>query len=136
MNQAPLPKEAENDGAAVGLLEAPTPSRGDCRSDTVLELSDRYQPSLLRRTLNIDPWNLKRKHVAKRPARATTRKSPQTAFFKLPQITPPTVTPSSPQTINDCRLQLERPDGARLIFTLPMLDASTINLLCSDFLRI
>ena len=57
----------------------------------ILELSDRYEPSLLRRILNIDPWKLKRNQVAKRPMRTTTRTSPQTAFFKLPPIAPPPV---------------------------------------------
>jgi hypothetical protein len=37
--------------------------------------------------------------------------------------------------IKDCRLLLERPDGARLTLTLPTLDLASINQLCVDFLR-
>jgi hypothetical protein len=101
----------------------------------ILELIDRYQPSLLRRVLNIDPWKLKRLQLSTGSIQAAARKSSQTAFFKLPQLAPPPPAASSSSQISDCRLELERPDGARLIFTLPGLDVSTINLLCSDFLR-
>lgn len=100
-----------------------------------LELSRRYPPSLLRRVLKIDPWRLNKELAVKRSSRATARESPPPAFFKLPEMAVSPVNPSSPQTINDCRLQLERPDGARLTFTLPALEISAINLLCFDFLR-
>jgi hypothetical protein len=107
----------------------------DDLKQAINELLDRYQPSLLRRILNIDPWKLKRIQLSTCSTQAATRKSPPTAFFKLPPVTPPPTASATSQIINDCRLQLERPDGARLIFTLPSLDVSTINLPCSDFLR-
>ena len=113
-------------------LRQPLP---DELKEAVLELSRRYPPSLLRRVLKIDPWRLNQELAVKRSSRATARKSTPAAFFKLPDMAASPVNPSSPQTINDCRLQLERPDGARLTFTLPALDISAINLLCSDFLR-
>lgn len=100
-----------------------------------LEMAQRFPASLLRRVLNIDPARLKKQSPGKRSSRVTARNSSSPAFFKLPNPTPETDVARPPQTINDCRLQLERPDGARLIFTLPALDASAINRLCADFLR-
>jgi hypothetical protein len=46
------------------------------------ELSRRYPPSLVGRVLKLDPRRLKR--FLQRPAHASTRKKPQTAFFQLP----------------------------------------------------
>ena len=59
--------------------------------------------------------------------------SARRAFFHLP---PPAVSdPTPPQsTLPSYRLQLERPDGARLTLTLSALDAATINSLCERFL--
>jgi hypothetical protein len=66
----------------------------------------------------------------KSPSRLTAS-TKQTTFFELP------VTACLPTTesIKDCRLLLERPDGARLTLTLPALDLASINQLIVDFLR-
>lgn len=100
-----------------------------------LKMARRYPPSLVRRVLKLDPSRLKVQPPAKSSPRATARKSLPPAFFKLPD---PATFPSQSSTSyspGDCRLVLERPDGSRLILTLPAFDAPAIKLLCADFLR-
>jgi hypothetical protein len=102
--------------------------------DAALEMSRRYPSSLLRRILKIQLCRLMPK--AKTNARRSKRRQPQTAFFKLQ---PPAASLGAesliPQSSTGCRLQLERPDGARLSLTLPSLDAAALHALCADFLR-
>ena len=99
------------------------------------DLSRCYPPSLVGRVLKLDPSRLK-KFLLKRPARTSTRRKPQTAFFQLPTELPlPEAGSSSPQRPAGCRLQIERPDGSRLTLTLPSLDLVSISRLCADFLR-
>jgi len=115
-----------------------------------LEMTRRYPPSLIHRILKLDPSRLKNKAAAKRsartavtkkklatkrPTRTAVTKSPPPAFFQLPTMAALPLDSSPPQTQPPCRLQLERPDGSRLTLTLPAFDASTIKLLCADFLR-
>lgn len=102
--------------------------------DAALEMSRRYPSSLLRQVLKIQLCRLMPK--AKTNACRSKRQQPQTAFFKLQ---PPAASLSAesltPQSSTDCRLQLERPDGARLSLTLPSLDAVALHALVADFLR-
>ena len=102
--------------------------------DAALEMSRRYPSSLLRQVLKIQLCRLMPK--AKTNARRSKRQQPQTAFFKLQ---PPAVSlgaeSSTPQSSTASRLQLERPDGARLSLTLPSIDAAALHDLCADFLR-
>jgi len=99
------------------------------------DLSQHHPPSLVGRVLKLDPSRLK-KLLIKRSARTSVRKKPQAAFFQLPtEINLPEVGPSLPQGLTYCRLQIERPDGARLTLTLPPLDLASIHRLCADFLR-
>lgn len=101
----------------------------------ILELSPRYSPSILRRVLKINPWKLKRAPTVASASRVSARRSTTTAFFKLPDPTiTPTLSPSS-RTINDCRLQLERPDGTRLCLTLPAHDLSIIQMFAAELLK-
>ena len=101
--------------------------------DAALEMSRRYPSSLLRQVLKIQLCRLMPK--AKNNARRS-KPQQQTAFFKLPQPAASLDAESlTPQTSTACRLQLERPDGARLSLTLPSLDAATLSALCADFLR-
>jgi len=115
-----------------------------------LEMARRYPPSLVHRILRLDPSRLKNKATAKRSARTAATKNrrvakrytrtagtklPSPAFFKLPTTAALPVDFSPSQPLSPCRVQLERPDGSRLTLTLPAFDASTIKLLCSDFLR-
>jgi len=112
-------------------LRQPLPP--DLRQE-VIAISQRYPGMLLRRILKIDPWRLSRS-MAKKPARAATRKKQQTTFFKLPTNAVLPEPLQAPFSATDCRLQLERPDGARLTLTLPGLDLALINRLAADFLR-
>jgi hypothetical protein len=100
----------------------------------VVGASQKYPGLLLRRVLKIDPWRLN-KSMAKKPAPAATRKKQQTAFFKLPADAVLPVPASAAPASADCRLQIERPDGARLTLTLPALDLVSITRLAADFLR-
>ena len=98
-------------------------------------LSRPYSPSLVGRVLKIDPSRLK-KLLIKRPARPSTRKKPQAAFFQLPtEIALLEAEAPLQQRPLDCRLQIERPDGSRLTLTLPSLNLVSISRLCADFLR-
>src|SRR5215831_13760319 len=86
------------------------------------DLSRRYPPSLVGRVLKIDSSRLK-KFLLKRPARTSKPKKPQTAFFQLPtELALPEAGSSLPQRPVGCRLQIERPDGSRLMLTLQSLD--------------
>src|SRR5262249_26523778 len=95
--------------------------------DAALEMSRRYPPSLVRRVVELQLCPLTQKE--KTNARRSKRQQPQTPFFKFqPQaasLGAESLTPqsSTPQSSTDCRVQLERPDGARLSLTLPSLDA-------------
>ena len=115
-----------------------------------LVMTSRYPPSFVHRVLKLDPSRLKikaavkrstrtavkkKKLPARRPTRTAATKLPPPAFFQLPTTAALPVDSLPPQTPPPCRLQLERPDGSRLILTLPIFDASTIKLLCADFLR-
>jgi hypothetical protein len=99
-----------------------------------IAISQRYPRSLVRRVLKVDPWRLN-KSLAKKSAHAATRKKQQTTFFKLPidPVLPESL--ASTKSATDCRLQLERPDGARLSLTLPRLDLDSITRLADFFLR-
>ena len=97
----------------------------------VLEMTQRYSPSLVRRVLKLDPWRLK-KLAAKNPA----PNLPQLAFFTLPHESAfSQQEASTPKHLTAGHLQIERPDGSRLILRLSALDLPSINCLCAEFLR-
>lgn len=99
----------------------------------VLEMTRRYSPSLVRRVLKLDPWRLK-KLAAKTPAH--TQNLPQTAFFTLaPELAFPQSESAELHNLSGCRLQIERPDGARLTLMLSALNLLSINQICAEFLR-
>jgi hypothetical protein len=99
-----------------------------------IDISRRYPRALVRRLLKIDLWRLS-KPTSKKSAPAAGHKKQQTAFFTFPTyaVSPDQGVTSSITT--DCRLQFERPDGARLTLSLPKLDLVSINRLAADFLR-
>jgi hypothetical protein len=69
----------------------------------VIEISRRYLPSLVRRTLKLDPRRLKT-GPAKKPGQS--RHQPQTAFFKLPpEVARTELGSAAPPNHGDCRLQ-------------------------------
>lgn len=88
----------------------------------------RLHPSSLRKSAQTVP-------TPALPAKATRKPVASTppAFYSLP-ATVPLAEPRSP-TATECRLVLERPDGARLTLTVPKLDATSLSSLCADFLR-
>jgi hypothetical protein len=101
--------------------------------EAAMEMSRRYQPSLVRRILKIDPWRLKRAAGNKS---ARTRKKPSVEFFTLPpDAALPAAVSAAPCATANCRLQIERTDGSRLTLTIPALDLPALQGLCSDFLR-
>jgi hypothetical protein len=95
----------------------------------VVKISSEISRAQIRNILKVDPWRLLEQK--KKSSRRSTAHTNQTTFFELP------VTAGLPtaESIKDCRLLLERPDGARLTLTLPALDMVSINQLCIDFLR-
>lgn len=98
--------------------------------EAIVKLAQQYSPALIRRLFKIDPWRINGSITAK-PAPAQNK--PAATFFELPISAPAPVS-----TTNDapgCRLQLERPDGARLTLTLPALDLGLVRAFCVDFLR-
>lgn len=109
------------------------PIPDDLRQATI-EITRRHPPALVRQVLKLDPWRLQRR-ATKRAAPALAPKKPQPAFFNFPTVAALPDPLSPPHTASGCRLQLERPDGARLTLSLPALDLSSINRLAADFLR-
>src|SRR6266542_3946123 len=90
-------------------------------------MSRQYPQSLLRQVLKIQLSRLMPK--AKTNAHRSKRQQPQTAFFKLqPPAASLGAESLTPPSSTDCRVQLERPDGARLSLTLPSLGLQMINL--------
>ena len=100
----------------------------------VVKISRQHPYGLVRRVLKIDPWRLNGPKTEKSAPVAAPKKQ-HTAFFTLPPdaVLPGSISgaPSQP----DYRLQLDRPDGARLTLTMPALDLVSTRQICDDFLR-
>ena len=100
----------------------------------IAKICRRHPYGLVRRILNIDPWRLSRT-AAKKSSQLTSRKKGPATFFTLPaDLLLPDHTSPAP-SLSDCRLQLDRPDGARLTLTLPAGDLALTRQICADFLR-
>jgi hypothetical protein len=99
--------------------------------EAIAQLARHHSPTLLRRILKVDPWRMigstNRKAVS-------ARKKNTAAFFHLP----PEISAPAPRLTTTAaagfRLQLERPDGARLTLILPALDLGHLRQFCADFL--
>lgn len=100
--------------------------------EAVIKLARQYPPALIRLALKVDPWRLSGSMTGK-PASA--RNKPAAAFFQLPIELSAPAPGSTAIDATAFRLQLERPDGARLTLTLPALDLGSVRQLCVDFLR-
>jgi hypothetical protein len=98
------------------------------------DLLDHYSASMVCRVCGINLRTLRRRSSTK----ASTRRSAPSApdFFPL-SLTPPQpdISSSPQQAQTNCRLLLERPDGARLSISLPSLTEASISTLCSSILR-
>jgi hypothetical protein len=99
------------------------------------DMSRRYPSSLIRQVLKVDPSRLKNT-LAKRATRSAVRKESQTAFFELPTgvALPEPISSSPSERAVGCRLEFQRPDGAKLTLFLPGLENAVISTLCSNFL--
>src|SRR5262245_13315261 len=97
-------------------------------------LLDHYSASMVCRVCGINLRTLRRRSSSN----ASRCRSPTPApnFFSLSlTLSQPDVSASPPQVQTDCRLLLERPDGARLSIFLTSLPEASISALCSSFLR-
>jgi hypothetical protein len=99
-----------------------------------IDLLGRYSAAAICRACRLHPHTLKPPTVSKLKASKPTATAAQ-VFFPLPaaEVLPSACLPSLAQT--DCRLVLERPDGARMTLALPQLDVASLATLCSNFLR-
>src|SRR5262249_6084703 len=100
--------------------------------EAVVRLAQHYSPSLVRGVLTIDPWRINGSTASKTNS---ARKKTTATFFQLPlEVSAP-----APRTVAGgaagFRLQLERPDGARLTLSSPALDLDSVRQFCADFLR-
>ena len=96
-----------------------------------VDLLDQYPVSTICCVCRINPRTLRGRNI---PSKNTSKIGalPDTDFFPLSLAIPQAET----QPTNDCRLLLERPDGARLSIFLPTLNGATISTLCSEFLHL
>ncbi len=101
----------------------------------VVDLSRTVSRAQIRNALKVDPWRLLERTSKTAPRRAVSQVT-KPVFFELPAdaALPKQRLPAA-GIFKDCRLLLERPDGARLTLTLPNYDLETINRLCADFLQ-
>jgi hypothetical protein len=94
------------------------------------DLLDRYSAPRICQICKINPRTFRR-HSASSSAPSMLEAAPVTQFFPLSLSIPQ----SELQSPGDCRLLLERPDGARLSISLPSLNEALISTLCSGFLN-
>jgi len=104
-------------------------------------LLDRYSVSAICRACRLHPTSL---HKHAKPASTSSKpdrpvhksaSTSQTAFYCLPPAVSLPESPVSTLAAENCRLVLERTDGARMTLLLPQLDNTTLSNLCSNFLR-
>lgn len=104
-------------------------------------LLHRYSVSAICRACRLHPASLHKPTTtvstsskAARPVRKSAGTS-QTAFFCLPPAVSLPESPVHTPAGENCRLVLERTDGARMTLVLPQLDPTALSNLCSSFLR-
>lgn len=95
------------------------------------DLLDRYSVSMICRVCRINPHTFQRRTITSKNS-SKIEAFPAAEFFPLSLAIPQ----AGIQPAIDCRLLLERPDGAKLSIFLPALNAATISNLCSEFLRL
>lgn len=113
------------------LTRSPIPAH---LRQAAIDLLGRHSAAAICRACRLHPHTLKPPTVPKpRASKLTTTIAP--VFFPLPatEAIPAAGLPPLAQT--NCRLVLERPDGARMTLTVPQLDAASLQMLCSNFLR-
>jgi hypothetical protein len=104
-------------------------------------LLERYSISMVCRACRLHPASL---HKRTKPASTSSKpdrpvhksaSTSQTAFYCLPPDVCLPESPVSTPAAENCRLMLERTDGARMTLVLPQLDNTALSNLCSNFLR-
>jgi hypothetical protein len=97
-------------------------------------LLDNYSASMVCRVCGINLRTLRRQSFSNSSTRRSAIHSPDFLHLSL-TLPQPDISSSPRQAQTDCRLLLERPDGARLSIFLPSLTEASISTLCSDFLH-
>lgn len=98
------------------------------------DLLDRYSVSMVCRVCRLHPASLhKRAKLASTFSKSAS--TSQAAFYCLPSAVSLPESPVSTPAAENCRLVLERADGARMTLVLPQLDNTALSTLCSNFLR-
>jgi hypothetical protein len=104
-------------------------------------LLDRYSVSAICRACRLHSASL---HNRTKPASTSVKPAQpahkpagtsRTDFYCLPPAASLPQSPASTPAAENCRLVLERTDGARMTLVLPQLDATALSTLCSNFLR-
>ena len=104
-------------------------------------LLGRYSVSMVCRVCRLHPASLhKRTKSASTSSKSDkpvhkSASTSQTAFYCLPPAVSLQQSPVSTPAAENCRLVLERTDGARMTLVLPQLDDTALSTLCSNFLR-
>jgi len=102
--------------------------------NAAVALLDHYSASMVCRVCGINLRTLRRQSSSHSSPRRSAIHAPD--FLPLSLTLPqPDISSSPQQARTDCRLLLERPDGARLSIFLPSLTEASISTLCSDFLH-
>jgi hypothetical protein len=104
-------------------------------------LLDRYSVSMVCRVCRLHPTSLHKR--TKLSSTSSKRAKPvhksastsRTAFYCLPPAVSLPQSPVPTPAAENCRLVLERSDGARMTLVLPQLDDTALSTLCSNFLR-
>jgi hypothetical protein len=101
---------------------------------TARALLDHYSISMVCRVCRLHPTSLhKRAKLASTSSKSAS--TSQAAFYCLPSAVSLPESPVSTPVAENCRLVLERADGARMTLVLPQLDHTALSTLCSNFLR-
>jgi hypothetical protein len=100
----------------------------------VVDESEQHSASMVCRVCGINLRTLRRRSSSNASPRRSATPAPD--FFPISlTLSQPDVSSSPPQAQPDCRLLLERPDGAKLSIFLPSLTDASIHALCSSFLH-
>lgn len=104
------------------------------------DLLDRYSVSMVCHVCRLHPTSLHKRtgpaSTSSKPAKPIHKSvgTSQPDFYCLPPVAS-LPQPPVPISTPDCRLVLERSDGARMTLVLPSLDTTALYNLCSNFLR-
>lgn len=101
---------------------------------TAVALLDHYSVSTICQQTRLRPASL-RKHAHQSRPTPPSESPPPTPFLQLQTADLLKGSASQLPAQGSIRFQLERPDGTRLMLSVPALDFTTINTLVTNFLR-